>query len=57
MPNSENLKVTVVGAGIVGAAIAFHLSRLGVNVTVLEAETPGAGASGHSFAWINSFGK
>jgi glycine/D-amino acid oxidase-like deaminating enzyme len=50
MPNSENLKVTVVGAGIVGAAIAFHLSRLGVNVTVLEAETPGAGASGHSFA-------
>ncbi len=57
MPNSEDLKVTVVSAGIVGAAIAFHLSRLRVNVTVLEAETPGAGASGHSFAWINSFGK
>lgn len=47
----------MVGAGIVGSAIAFQLSRMGVNVTVLEAETPGAGASGHSFAWINSFGK
>jgi glycine/D-amino acid oxidase-like deaminating enzyme len=57
MSTGNSQKIVVVGAGIVGAAIAFYLSRLEVDVTVLEAETPGAGASGHSFAWINSFGK
>ncbi|MDP6452563.1 MAG: FAD-dependent oxidoreductase [SAR202 cluster bacterium] len=57
MPSREIMRVAVIGAGIVGASIAFYLSRLGVEVTVLEAETPGAGTSGRSFAWINSFGK
>jgi glycine/D-amino acid oxidase-like deaminating enzyme len=57
MSAGNSQKIVVVGAGIVGATIAFYLSRLGTDVTVLEAETPGAGASGHSFAWINSFGK
>ena len=57
MPSRQNMRVAVVGAGIVGSAMAFYLSRLGVEVTVLEAETPGAGTSGRSFAWINSFGK
>ena len=48
----------IVGAGIVGAAIAYCLSRRdNVNVTVLEESEPGLGASGHSFAWLNSFGK
>lgn len=45
--------VIVVGAGIVGASIAFHLSRRGARVTVLEAGEPGQGASGVSFAWVN----
>lgn len=48
----------IVGAGIIGAAIAYHLSRRnGIAVTVLERDIPGAGASGHSFAWANAFGK
>ena len=52
------LKIVVVGAGIVGASIAYHLSRAkDVAVTVLERDEPCAGASGHSFAWLNSFGK
>lgn len=52
------LNIVVVGAGIVGASIAYHLSRSkDVAVTVLERDEPCAGASGHSFAWLNSFGK
>ena len=56
--DGKKLRVIVVGAGIVGASIAYHLSRRkDVAVTVLERDEPCAGASGHSFAWLNSFGK
>ena len=52
------MRVAVIGAGIVGGAIAFHLARRGgVQVTLIDAGEPGLGATGHSFAWINSFGK
>lgn len=40
--------VIVVGAGIVGAATAFYLTRAGATVTVLDAKTPSAGATGAS---------
>jgi len=40
--------VIIVGAGIVGAAIAYYLTRVGVRVTLLEAQAPAAGASGAS---------
>ncbi len=36
------------GAGIVGAAVAYFLTRSGAQVTLLEASTPAAGASGAS---------
>ena len=51
------MRITVIGAGIVGSAISFHLARRGADVTLLEAGEPGMGASSHSFAWINAFGK
>jgi glycine/D-amino acid oxidase-like deaminating enzyme len=51
------MRITVIGAGIVGSAIAFHLARRGAQVTLLDAGEPGMGASSHSFAWINAFGK
>jgi len=57
MQNGKSLRVVVVGAGIVGASIAYYLARRQVAVTVLERHRPGAGASSHSFAWINAFGK
>lgn len=48
----------IVGTGIIGASLGYHLSRRdGIAVTLLERNTPGAGASGHSFAWANAFGK
>jgi glycine/D-amino acid oxidase-like deaminating enzyme len=48
------MKALVIGAGIVGAAIADQLSLRGAEVTVLERGKPGAGASGNSFGWINA---
>jgi glycine/D-amino acid oxidase-like deaminating enzyme len=49
--------VVVVGAGILGASIAFHLTLRGAQVTIVEAAEPGQGASRVSFAWLNSYDK
>lgn len=46
--------IVVVGAGIIGASIAFRLASRGAQVTVLDAGEPGHGASVVSFAWINA---
>ncbi|MEV3924498.1 NAD(P)/FAD-dependent oxidoreductase [Actinomadura coerulea] len=52
------MRVLVVGAGIIGAALADRLTRPAsgapARVTVVEAEAPGAGTSGTSYAWINA---
>ena len=56
--SSKPRKVVIVGAGIIGATLGYYLSqRKGITVTLLERDVPGAGASGHSFAWANAFGK
>jgi len=44
----------IVGAGIVGASLAFALTRLGERVSVIERHAPAAGASSKSFAWLNA---
>lgn len=46
--------VLVVGAGIVGASIAWHLVRLGLRVTIVDVGTGGGLATARSFAWINA---
>jgi glycine/D-amino acid oxidase-like deaminating enzyme len=50
-------RVVVIGAGVIGASVAFRLARGGAAVTVLEASRPGGGTSGASFAWTNSNNK
>jgi glycine/D-amino acid oxidase-like deaminating enzyme len=50
-------RIVVVGAGVVGAAVAFRLAEGGARVTVVDAGPPGAGTSGTSFAWVNAFDK
>ena len=47
----------MVGAGIIGAATAYHLARLGARVTVVDANREPRGASYATFGWINANGK
>lgn len=51
---ADRPKVVVIGAGIIGASIAWHLARLGARVTVVEAGEPGGIATRNSWAWINA---
>ncbi|MCH7654096.1 MAG: FAD-binding oxidoreductase [Chloroflexi bacterium] len=59
MPDSKaKRKIVVIGAGIVGASISFNLSRRpDIDLTLIDRSQPGSGATGHSFAWLNSFSK
>jgi glycine/D-amino acid oxidase-like deaminating enzyme len=47
------MHAVVVGAGIIGASVAYHLARQGVSVQVLEARRPGAGTSSATFGYLN----
>lgn len=47
-------QIAIVGAGIMGAALALALSRRGATVTVIEGAVPASGASGASFGWLNA---
>jgi len=48
------MKIVVIGAGIIGSTIAYHLARKGSDITIVDKGKPGSGASNHSFAWINA---
>ena len=47
-------RIAIVGAGLIGSALAFQLARRGAQVTVIEAGLPGQAASGRSFGWLNA---
>jgi glycine/D-amino acid oxidase-like deaminating enzyme len=51
---SATRRVIVIGAGIVGASIAWHLARRGAAVTVIDRGQPAGEATEKSFAWINA---
>ncbi len=54
----RNLRhVVIIGAGILGASIAWRISVRGFPVTLIDKSAPGSGASSHSFAWINASSK
>jgi glycine/D-amino acid oxidase-like deaminating enzyme len=50
-------KMIVIGAGVMGASVAYRLAQAGADVTVLEATRVGGGTSGISFAWTNAHQK
>jgi hypothetical protein len=45
--------VAIVGGGYTGLSAALHLAEAGVRATLLEAETPGWGASGRNGGQVN----
>ncbi|QIG46640.1 FAD-binding oxidoreductase [Nordella sp. HKS 07] len=48
------MRAIVIGAGVVGTSVAYHLAKKGVDVTILEQDYVGAGTSGATFAWTNA---
>jgi glycine/D-amino acid oxidase-like deaminating enzyme len=51
------IRTIVIGAGVMGASVAYRLAQAGASVTVLEAARVGGGTSGISFAWTNAHKK
>ena len=52
----ESADVVVIGAGVVGCSVAYYLAREGVNVTLLEREAIGSGASAHATGSLSLLG-
>lgn len=45
--------IIVVGSGIIGTSVAYHLVRKNARVTLIDqAPNPGSGVTQHSFGWI-----
>ncbi len=48
------MRIAIIGAGILGANLAYACARAGADVIVVDAAGPAAGATGRSFGWINA---
>ncbi len=47
-------KVLVVGAGIIGSSISYHLAKDSADVTLIDMAGPASHASKGTFAWLNA---
>lgn len=54
MRSCRGADVIVVGAGIIGASVAFHLAERGVDTLVIDREGPAAGSTARSGALIRA---
>lgn len=46
--------VAIIGAGIVGASVAYNLVKQGARVHIIDWGEPGRGTTSTSFAWLNA---
>lgn len=51
------MRVAVIGAGVIGAAVGWHLSRRDVDVLFIDRAEPGSGVSDWTFSWVNASNK
>ena len=54
MSTATGKRIVVIGAGIVGASLAYHLARKGAQVTVVEGQGIASSVTATSFAWLNT---
>ena len=52
---TDTADVVVIGGGVQGASLAFHLASRGARVTVVERSTIGAGATGRSSGLVRVY--
>ena len=50
----QHPKIAVIGAGIIGAAIGYHLAKAGAAPLIFDAEAGGGVATAASWAWLNA---
>lgn len=50
----NRVRIVVVGAGVVGTAIAYRTAQAGARVMLVDDQDPASGTSGNSFAWLNA---
>lgn len=55
MSGGSTTEVVVIGAGINGASLAWHLANRGIRVTVVERDFPASGPTGRSSAIVHAF--
>ncbi|GAB3484623.1 NAD(P)/FAD-dependent oxidoreductase [Nocardiopsis coralliicola] len=48
------MHIAVIGAGVIGLAVARELALRGARVDLVETSAPGAGTTGTTFAWVNA---
>ena len=51
------MRIGVIGVGIVGASIGWHLAGRGVDVVMIDAGQPGEGVTNWTFSWVNASNK
>lgn len=49
------MRVVVIGAGLIGASVAYHLAREGAAVYLVDGDRPGGGTTGATFAYLAAF--
>lgn len=54
MKTANTYDVIIVGAGVVGCSIAYHLTKAGFKVALVEQKHVGSGASGANFGIVQS---